>query len=181
MSLPEWNVVVAVYDGEFREARTLLSDFGAVRGSDYHNVLVMKVENVAAFLDDLRSTLARDASLANTVSRIIPVTDHFSFSAPEEFERKARAVVANWVPELVGKRFYVRMQRRGFKGRLSSHDEEQFLGRFVVERTAVAGAEASVDFDDPDIVIVVETLGQQAGLSRWTREQLQKYELLRLD
>jgi tRNA(Ser,Leu) C12 N-acetylase TAN1 len=177
----QWNVVVAVYDRAFREAKTLLSNFGTVRGSDYRNVLVMNVENVETFLDEVQSTLVRDASLANAVSRIIPVTDYFCFSNPEEFESKARAVVAKWVPELIGKRFYVRMQRRGFKGKLSSHDEEQVLGRFLLERTAIAGGEATVDFDDPDIVIVVETLGQQAGLSRWTREQLERYELLRLD
>ncbi|HLF13048.1 MAG TPA: hypothetical protein VJA26_17745, partial [Gammaproteobacteria bacterium] len=76
---------------------------------------------------------------------------------------------------------HVRMHRRGFKGKLSSQHEEQFLDHFLLERLNVAGASGAIDFDDPDVIIAMETLGQQAGLSRWTREQLHAYELLKLD
>jgi hypothetical protein len=48
----------------------------------------------------------------------------FRFSVPEEFQSKARDTVIEWVPELLAKRFHVRMHRRGFKGRLSSQYEE---------------------------------------------------------
>ena len=37
------------------------------------------------------------------------------------------------------------------------------------------------DFGDPDLTIVVEILGESAGAAIWTREQLQKFELLRFD
>ncbi|HLF12495.1 MAG TPA: THUMP domain-containing protein [Gammaproteobacteria bacterium] len=159
----------------------MLSRFGDVRGSTYRNVLVMKVDDVVAFLEALQSTLEKDASLANAVSRIVPITHGFTFSSAEEFESKSRGIVSEWVPELRGKRFHVRMHRRGFKGKLSSQHEEQFLDVFLLERVKVAGTAAAIDFDDPDVIIAVETLGHEAGLSRWTREQLQTYELLRLD
>jgi tRNA(Ser,Leu) C12 N-acetylase TAN1 len=43
------------------------------------------------------------------------------------------------------------------------------------------GSTGRIDFEDPDVIIVVETVGQIAGLSLWTREQRRKYSLLRLD
>jgi tRNA(Ser,Leu) C12 N-acetylase TAN1 len=174
--------LATAYDHEFREARALLSRFGEVHASDYRNVLVMRVGDVVEFLEAVRGTLAMDSSIANAVSRIVPVTHGFRFQSAEEFEDRARGVVSEWVRDLAGKRFHVRMHRRGFKGKLSSQHEEQFLDHFVLERTQVAGATpAVVGFDDPDVIIAVETLGHDAGLSRWTREQLRTYELLRLD
>jgi tRNA(Ser,Leu) C12 N-acetylase TAN1 len=181
ISSPDWNVLATAYDHEFREARKLLSRFGEVRGSAYRNVLVMKVEDVFAFLDAVRGTLETDSSLANAVSRIVPVTHGFRFGSAEEFEDRARGVVSEWVRDLAGKRFHVRMHRRGFKGKLSSQHEEQFLDHFVLERTQTGGMPAIVGFDDPDVIIAVETLGHDAGLSRWTRDQLRTYELLKLD
>jgi tRNA(Ser,Leu) C12 N-acetylase TAN1 len=181
VALPDWNVIATAYDHEFRAALTLLAPFGEIRGTSYRNVLVMKVADVIEFLEALQRALALDASLANVVSRVVPVTHVFHFSSPEEFESKARDAVSEWVPELRGKKFHVRMHRRGFKGRLSSQHEEQFLDHFILECSKLDGAASVVDFDDPDVVIAVETLGQRAGLSRWTRLQLREYELLRLD
>jgi tRNA(Ser,Leu) C12 N-acetylase TAN1 len=83
--------------------------------------------------------------------------------------------------ELKGKRFHVRMHRRGFKGRLSSQHEEQFLDHHLLERLTQEAAPGGIDFNDPDVIIAVETLGQTAGLSFWTREQHQSFELLRMD
>lgn len=181
MSGPAWNVVATAYDREYRDAKSRLSRFGDVRPTAYRNVLLMKVADVGGFLDSLKRSLEEDASLANAVSRAVPVTHGFEFSTPEEFESKARDVVKEWLPELRGKRFHVRMHRRGFKGKLSSLHEEQFLDRFIMERLEQAGTPAAIDFADPDVVIVVETLGTEAGISRWTRQQLRDHELLKID
>ena len=183
MSMPEpgWNVVATVYDREFRDAKSRLSRFGDVRASVYRNVLLMKVADIGGFLEGLERSLGEDASLANAVSRVVPVTHGFRFTTPEEFESKAGDIMSEWLPELGGKKFHVRMHCRGFKGKLSSEREEQFLGRLVLERLQEAGMPAAVDFDDPDVVIAVETVGQEAGISRWTRQQLREHELLKLD
>jgi tRNA(Ser,Leu) C12 N-acetylase TAN1 len=181
VSASAWNVVATVYDREFREAKSLLSRFGEVRGSAYRNVLVMKVDDVGAFLTGVQRSLQQDASLANAVSRVVPVTHRFEFTTPEEFEAKARDAVSEWLPELGGKRFHVRMHRRGFKGKLSSAREEQLLDRFLLERLQALGTPAAIDFEDPDVVIAVETLGDEAGISRWTRQELRAHELLKID
>ncbi len=152
-----------------------------MRRTDYHNVLAMKVADVAAFLAELRTAVDEDASIANAVSRVVPVTRTFRFQSPEEFEHEAREVVGEWIAEIEGRTFHVRMHRRGFKGRLSSQHEEQFLDHFIIEQSKLRGRESTVDFDDPDVVVAVETLGQEAGLSRWTRGELRDNALLRLD
>lgn len=181
MATSDWNVVVTTYDREFRDARSLLSRFGDVRGCAYRNVLAMKVDDIGEFLESLQQILKEDASLANAVARVVPVTHGFKFTTPEEFESKARDVVSEWLPDLGGKKFHVRMHRRGFKGKLSSQHEEQFLDHFLQDRLQAAGTPAAIDFDDPDVVISVETLGDEAGLSRWTRQQLRDCELLKID
>lgn len=181
MSLPDWNVLVTVYDDEYGEAVKLLAPFGRTERTAYYNVLTMQVDDVHSFLEALRQTLHEDASLGNAVSRIVPVTRTFRFESPEDFERKACEAVTEWMPELTSRTFHVRMHRRGFKGRLSSQHEEQFLDHFVTEQAKLRGATSTVDFENPDFIIAVETLGQEAGLSLWSRQQLADHELLRLD
>lgn len=177
----EWNVIATAYDKEIAEAARLLRRFGEVERTEYYNVLVLGVEDVTRFLDALEEQTLHDASIANVVSRVVPVTDRFRFESPQEFERKALAVVDAWVPELRGRRFHVRMHRRGFKGRLSSQHEEQFLDHHLLERLQAEGRPGRICFDDPDVIVAVETVGQRAGLSRWTREQLRAHPLLKLD
>lgn len=84
-----WNVVATVYDKEFDEASRLLAPFGRVSRTDYYNVLVMQVEDVPRFLQALEDTTRQDASIANAVSRLVPVTHVFRFESPQEFETKA--------------------------------------------------------------------------------------------
>jgi tRNA(Ser,Leu) C12 N-acetylase TAN1 len=176
-----WNVVVTVYDGELRRAKRLLAPFGLVERTDFRNVLVMRVDDVNQFMSDLTAAMRDDASIANSVSRIVPVADGFRFQSPEEFESKACDTVMQWVPALAGKRFHVRMYRRGFKGRLSSQHEEQFLDHHILEALRRDGRNAEIDFEDPDAILVIETVGQSAGLACWSRAQLLAFPMMRLD
>jgi tRNA(Ser,Leu) C12 N-acetylase TAN1 len=141
----------------------------------------MRVDDLRAFLEGFDALVAKDESLANSISRVVPVTHTFQFQSPEEFERKAWEIAREWVPALKGASFHVRMHRRGFKGRLSSQVEERFLDRFLLERLEEENSCGQIDFEDPDYIIAVESVGQQAGLSLWTREDLERFSLLRLD
>ncbi len=115
------------------------------------------------------------------LSQTPPVTATFSFQSPEEFETKAKEAVLPWVENLAGKSFHVRMHRRGFKGRISSPESERFLDKILLEELVKIGHPGQITFEDPEAIIVVETVGQQAGLSCWSREDLQRYPLLKLD
>ena len=176
-----WNVVVNLHEHGFRRAFKLLQGLGAVYTTDFLNVLVMKVSNIPHFLETLNDWVSSDSSLLKLLSRIVPVTATFSFQSPEEFETKAQKAVLDFLPLLEGKSFHIRMHRRGFKGQIRSLDEERFLDKILLEELVKLGQPGQITFEDPDAIIVVETVGQQAGLSCWNREDLQRYPLLRLD
>ncbi|MDJ0648038.1 MAG: THUMP domain-containing protein [Xenococcaceae cyanobacterium MO_188.B19] len=176
-----WNVVVNLHEHGFRKAFKLLQGLGAVYTTDFLNVLVMKVSNIPHFLETLNDWVSSDSSLLKLISRIVPVTATFSFQSPEEFETKAQETVLDFLPLLEGKSFHIRMHRRGFKGQIRSLDEERFLDKILLEELVKLGEPGQITFEDPDAIIVVETVGQQAGLSCWNREDLQRYPLLRLD
>jgi hypothetical protein len=60
-------------------------------------------------------------------------------------------------------------------------EEERFLDDFILAALEQAGSPGHITFEDPDAVIVVETVGQRAGLSLWTREELRRYPFLHPD
>lgn len=177
----DWNVVVTIHERHFHQAMELLKTFGRPGKTDYFNVLVMKVDDIAQFLEHMNRTLRATPSLETVVSRIMPVSLDFDFQTPAEFEAQARQAVEPWVVQLAGTRFHVRMHRRGFKGRLSSQNEERFLDQFLMEKLDEQGATGRIDFDDPDYIIDIETVGQRAGITLWTREQRLRYPFLKLD
>ena len=177
----DWNVVATIHEGHFKAALQFLRTFGELAKTDYFNVLVLRVDDIQRFLDDLRWELQTAPELERVVSRLVPTGVNFDFQEPTQFEESVRRVVASWLAELEGASFHVRMHRRGFKGRLSSQHEEQFVDRFIIEALEDRGAAAVIDFVDPDYIIDIETVGQRAGIGLWSRAQRQRYPFLKLD
>ncbi len=177
----DWNVVVSVYEHGYAPARRFLEDFGVLAHTDFHNVLAMKVDDVAGFIERLRTAFARDPAASRHIARVVPVTERFAFQSAEEFEARARAAAERFLPELRGLAFHVRMHRRGFRRELSSQDEERRLDRYLLERLEAMDAPGRIRFDDPDAILVIETIGPWAGLSLWKREDLRRYPFLRVN
>jgi tRNA(Ser,Leu) C12 N-acetylase TAN1 len=177
----DWNVLVTTREGGFNRAYRLLREFGPVERTGFLNVLVLRVADPSTILGLLTERSSQEPDLAAVLGRVLPVTRTFTFQSPEEFEARARDAALAWVPDLAGKTFHVRLHRRGFKGRMASPEEERFLDGVLLEALQNAGTSGRITFDDPDAILAVETLGNQAGLSLWTREELRRYPLLRLD
>ena len=177
----EWNVVLSLNERGFKDAFRKLGCFGPIRKTGFFNVLFMRVDDIRLMIETLRKWTDEDPQALSFLSRLIPVTDTFSFQTPGEFEEKAKKIVLSWVPELSGKRFHVRIHRRGFKGRLSGLEEEHFLDKVLLEALEKTGNPGHITFENPDAIIEVETIGTWAGLLLWTREELQKYPFIRLD
>lgn len=177
----DWNVIVSVHEHCYQAARRLLQRFGTVERTDYYNVLALKVDDVRGFLEALRQTAEAEPAAVSCLARVVPVTRTFSFQTPDEFETRAKEAAAEFAAELAGRKFYVRMHRRGFRAALSSQQEEQFLDRFLLEFLQQRGSPGRIAFSDPDAVVAVETVGSWAGLSLWKREELQRYPFLRFD
>jgi len=177
----DWNVVATVRDGAYPEARRILAELGPVAKTDYFNVLVLRVGDIREFMERLATFWEADPKMAGVLGRVTPLARLFGFQSPAELEAAAKEAVVPWVASLAGTRFHVRMHRRGFKGRLSSQEEERFLDRWIRERLAEDHQSAEVAFDDPDWILDLETVGQRGGVSLWSRAELARYPFLRLD
>lgn len=177
----DWNVVVTVREEGFSRAFALLEQFGPVSRTEFFNVLVMRVDDIPNLLEALRQHIEKDPEVETILARLVPASHVFTFRTPEEFKTKASEGVCIWVPELAGRRFHVRMHRRGFKGRLASLAEEQFLDEVLLNALEKSGHPGLINFDDPDVIVSIETVAQRAGLSFWNREDRQRYPFLHLD
>ena len=176
-----WNVVVTVHEGYYRRARELLEPLGSVRTTEFFNVLVMQVNDTKAAMEMLKAIMEEKPQAHDAIARFVPVARTFFFSSADEFASKAKEAALAAVGELEGKKFHVRMRRRGFKKRISSMEAETFLDRGLLEELAKRGVAGTISFTDPDAVIAIETVGQLGGLTLFTREELTRYPFLHLD
>jgi len=176
--MKDWNVVVTVPEHVYQESKDFLRRLGDVAGTGFYNVLTMDVLDINWFLDKLSDRIEATPGASELVSHVAPAQQTFDFQSPEEFEERVIRATEAWLPDLAGRSFHVRMHRRGFKGRLDSRHEEQRLGGYLMDALRGRGTPASIEFEDPDLVIAVDTVHQRAGVSLWTREDLQRYPFL---
>lgn len=177
----DWNVLVSAQEHRFEQALRALDAFGLASSTDFYDVIALRVDDIPEFLRRVRKAYETEPQFSALFGRFAPATRRFNFQNPGEFETKAVETSREWLDALHGKRFHVRMHRRGFKGRLDSQKEEQFLDRFLRQSLEQVDVLADISFDDPDFIIDVETLGQEAGMALWSREQLREYPFLKVD
>lgn len=176
-----WNIVATARPEGYHRAHSFLSRFGPTSGTEFQDVLVTLVKDVNRFTEDFAHSVAEQPDIMTAIGRVVPVTKTFVFQNSEEFDEKARVLLMDWIDLFVGRSFHVRIHRRGFKGRLSSLAEEQSLNHFILEELAKKGQQARIGFDDADTILDIEIVGQQAGMSLWSREQMNRYPFLHLD
>jgi tRNA(Ser,Leu) C12 N-acetylase TAN1 len=176
----DWNVVATVTEGGFVKGIRFLELFGDVSRTEYFNVLIMRAADVGALMEAIREAVEARGDEPFFLSRVVPVTLKFNFHSREEFEKAAKPLITIWAQTLAEKGFHVRVHRRGFKGRLSSMEAEKWLSDALLEATGETGRPGHITFEDPDAIVAVETVGTQAGLSLWMREDLKRYPFLRL-
>ncbi len=179
--MKEWNVVINLNERGARQAYKRLAIFGPIRKTGFFNVLLMKVDDLKGMLETMRQWIQEDLQALSFLSRVIPATCTFVFQSPEEFEARTKEAVLQWAPALAGKGFHVRMRRRGFKGKISSLEEEHFLDGILLQAIEKTGDPGHITFENPDAIIAVETVGPWAGLSIWGREDLRRYPFIKLD
>lgn len=176
--MKDWNVVVTVPEHVYNESRAFLRKLADVSGTGFYNVLTMDVPDIRWFLDRLADRIEAEPAAADLVSHVAPAQHVFDFHSPEEFEDQLISAASRWLPQLAGHSFHVRMHRRGMKGRLDSRQEEQMLGRWLMDELEFRGTPGRIDFEDPDMILAVDTVHQRAGVSLWTREDLQRFPFL---
>jgi len=179
LELRDWNVLATAREGGFARARRLLAGLGRVAETRYCNVLLLRAPDPRGLLQRLAEQAAADPASVACLARVAPADRTFAFQAPEEFLARAREAALELLPALAGRSFHVRVHRRGFKGTLHSQEVERLLAGAVLEALEAAGRPGRVAFEDADAVVAVETVGSQAGLALWTREDLARWPLLK--
>lgn len=177
----DWNVVVTVRPDGYQRAIRLLSGMENVRvgHSQYGNVLLVHADGISRFLDALsRRTTDEPELLDEVISHVIPVEERFVFHSPEEFESGALRLLFDRIEVLADRSFHVRVHRHGFEGRISSHDEEEFLGGALMDELERRGETATVDFDDPDVLVTVETISTRGGIALLERDERERHPFL---
>jgi tRNA(Ser,Leu) C12 N-acetylase TAN1 len=177
----DWNIVVTIYQQGFRRALGALRDIGPTERSPYHNVLVMKVDDPMTVLQAIERLTEERPALYDAIARVAPAMRTFEFQSTEAFKDGAKSVMLEWIRNLGGRSFHVRLHRRGPKLELRTPDAERFFDDAVIDATTKAGMPARISFTDPDAVIVIDTIDDRAGLAVWTRQDLAHHRLLRPD
>lgn len=175
-----FNVVVTkASEGRYRHLLEELSPLGEFRPTEFLGVILGQVPDRHVFLERLRTERGERLIAFQDLGRVVPVDRIFTFHL-EEFLDKAREALRPSLPDLAGKRFYVRLERRGLKGRIVSPEAERSLDAFVKEELQRQGVTAEVDFAHPDAIVVVETIGARCGVGLLTREMLERYDFVRV-
>ena len=177
-AVPDWNVTVTLAEPTFNIARNMLKPWGRLRRTGFFNVAVMKVADTAAFFREFAAAVEETPGILNAISHVVPFEHVFTFKDSSEFEAKLRDIVLSYAPQLAGKSFHVRLRRRGLKGIISTPEEERFLDDVLLEALAVAGTPGRISFEDPEYVLLIETVGEGGGVSLWTGEDLKRYPFL---
>jgi len=174
-----WNVLATSLEGRRDALLIALRRLGRFRPGGYRNVVLGLVEDPAEFLSRVRDALAADPLLPTALAKIVPVEATVRFEPERAVETLATAAEP-LLDRLGGGSFFVRLERRGLKGRLHSPTLERELGDRVWRALEARGHAPRVDFRDPDAVLVVETVGNEAGLGVLTRTLRQGFPFVRV-
>jgi tRNA(Ser,Leu) C12 N-acetylase TAN1 len=175
-----WNVLVTSQEGTARELRRLIKQYGNFRWSGFRNVLLGQVPDPLAFLRALLADLEQKPFAQNWLGKALPITTTFPVR-PETFVQDVESRLAALVDEVGGKSFHVRVERRGHKGELHTHELEQRFGAYLWQQLEAHHAQPAVSFRDPDVVIAIEIAGPTAGIAVISRQLRDAFPFVKID
>jgi tRNA(Ser,Leu) C12 N-acetylase TAN1 len=158
-----WNVLATSIEGRRDGLLVALRRLGSFRPGGYRNVVIGVVEDTTELFARVRDGLVSDPLLPTALARMVPIACVVQIDPETAVDRLAQAAEP-LLAQLAGRSFFVRLERRGLKGRLHTPTVERELGDRIWRALEARGGTPRVDFRDPDAVLVVETLGDQAGL-----------------
>ena len=179
--LKDWNLILTVVPGprHVRQVLDQLGRLGRFRPSSFKDVCIGQVDDVERFLEAVRSARADAEGWANLVARVIPLQRVFTFT-PESLATKLEEAVAPFVEGMQSGSFYVRVERRGLAGKIPTQQVERAAADHLFGLAQARGIHLATDFDNPDYVVVAETLGEQCGVALITRELSSRYPFVQV-
>ena len=122
-----WNILATSLEGRRDALLIALRRLGEFRSGGYRNVIAGRVADAGAFLDRVREALASDPLLPTALAKIVPIEVTLRFD-PNDAAATLAAAAEGFGDRLAGQSFFVRLERRGFKGRLHSPTLEREVG-----------------------------------------------------
>ncbi len=177
--MKDWNVVLTSQMGQDHRLMQEVSRYGEFQFTGFRAVIIGKVADTQEFLETLKRAWESQPFLPNILSTAVPVRVVFPFTLENLMDRLQQEALA-FLPEIDGKPFYVRVKRRGHKGEVSSLEVEQALDRFLLNELAARGQQGRIDFHEPEAILLVELLHNQAGLALITREMKERYPFIKV-
>ena len=179
IAVKDWNVVASVHEERFSGGRRLLEQFGQAEKTGFFNILVMWATHPVGLLQSLEELARRDRPSSRWHGLIRSPTPS-PFSPLMSSKRRLRGC-ARMGPRPRRRKLSRPHAPARLQGEAVEHGRRAFPRPVSAGRTGTTGSPGRITFDDPDAIIAVETVGVQAGLSLWTREDLRRYPLLHLD
>jgi len=173
----EWNVVLTSHPNQEQRLLQEVAGLGEFQPSGFREVIVGLVADLQAFLETLRQRWQTQPFLPEILSTVAPVRAMFPFTL-DDLRDRLQEHLEPLAREIDGRPFYVRLKRRGHKGKIHSQEVEQALDDFLKKEIAAQGFSPVIDFTEPECVVVVEIIHNQAGVGFVTREHLARYPFL---
>jgi len=174
----QWNVLVTAQEGSARDLKRFVKDYGVFRWSDFRNVLLGWVPEPCSFCRTLAEELEKKPFVHNWLGKVVPISVTLPVSV-DTFVQDVETRLASLLEQLAGKSFHVRVERRGHKGQLHTHQLEQQLGDHLWGLLERHGHPPTVSFKDPDVVIIVEIAGETAGIGVVSRQLRRKFPFIK--
>lgn len=175
----DWNLVVTAREGAQRDLVRALAPLVRLRRTPFRNVRLGKVEDVAGFLTAVMEQRERQPFLDNWLARVLPVEHTFRVEPAgllAELQRRAEPLL----DRVRGRSFHVRVERRGHKGVIHTHETEQALGSWLFDTLVARGGSPVVEFGNPEVVVAVELVGEVGGIGLVSRAQRERFPFVRL-
>jgi hypothetical protein len=93
-------------------------------------------------LDAIERKTDERPALYDAIARVAPAMRSFEFQSSDAFKDHATSTILEWLPDLTGRTFHVRLHRRGPKLELRTPDAERFFNDAITEATTRAGMPA---------------------------------------
>ena len=174
----DWNLVVTAHGGRRHDLIYALRPIVKLRRAGFSEVLVGRTDDVGACLDGIAARAADPVFASEVLARVVPVER--TFALVPDIEAQLVAETAPLAEVLVGVSFHVRVERRGHKQLVQSDRVERLLGTTLVEALRTRGHAPCVTFDDPDVIVAVELIGEVAGIGLVPRDLRTCYPFVRL-
>lgn len=174
-----WNVLVTAKNLEQRHLARRLKRFGDFRWAPYLGLLIGRVEDHEAFLDQLRRCEEEKPGFLFPLARLIPIDRTFVFTT-DTLTPLLKEEVPGCADRIGSGSFYVRVERRGHKDEIHSRPIEQEFAAALVDELHRQGKMPRVDFKDPDVIVAVEIVGNECGIGVIPRSLRVRYPFIKV-